>query len=66
MKDMQDIRQKSDRELTDFISGERESLRQERFKDKMSRKASTIRTAKKNIAQAMTELTNRRRNPEAK
>ena len=64
MKDMQEIRQKTDRDLEDMIKDERETLRQERFKDKMSRRASVIRGAKRNVARAMTELSTRRRNPD--
>lgn len=64
MKDMKDIRNASDRDLETTINEQREVLRQERFKDKMSRKASVITGAKKTVARAMTELTARRRNPE--
>lgn len=63
---MQDIRKKSDTELTEVVQKGRETVRQERFKDKMSRKASIIRNAKTDIARALTELTERRRNGETK
>lgn len=62
----EDIRKKSDRDLETFVQEQREVLRQERFKDKGSRKASTINEAKTAIARALTELTARRRNPEKK
>lgn len=66
MTNMQDIRKKSDKELTELVKTSREAIRQERFKDAMSRKASVIRNAKTEIARALTELTTRRRNPETK
>ena len=61
MKDMQDIKKKSDAELAEFIESERATLRSERFKDAFSRKAGTIRAAKLNIARALTEQTARRK-----
>ena len=66
MTNMQDIRKKSDKELVDLVGKGRETVRQERFKDAMSRKASIIRGAKTEIARALTELSARRRNPETK
>ncbi len=60
---MQDLRTKTDAELTTIVAESRETVRTERFKDAFSRKASVIRTAKQTIAQALTELTTRRRNP---
>lgn len=66
MTNMQDIRKKSDKELTDSVQKGRETVRQERFKDKMSRKASVIRNAKTDIARSLTELSERRRNQEIK
>ncbi len=66
MTNMQDIRKKSDSELTELVQKSRETIRQERFKEIMSRKASVIRNAKTEIARALTELTTRRRNPETK
>ncbi len=55
-----DIQKKSDNELGELIVAAREDLRAERFKDKFSKKAATIRTAKTTIAQALTEVTSRR------
>ena len=56
-----DIQKKTDAELTELVATERETLRAERFKDKLSRKASVIKTAKQTIARALTEQTARRR-----
>ena len=61
MTKMEDIRKKSDAELTELVQSARESARQERFKDRFSRKASVIRTAKLEAARALTELTARRK-----
>jgi len=66
MTKMEDIKNKSDAELTEFVQTARETVRQERFKDKFSRKASIIKTNKTDIARALTELTARRRNQETK
>ncbi|MCA9354976.1 50S ribosomal protein L29 [Candidatus Kaiserbacteria bacterium] len=66
MTNMQDIKKKSDAELTDLVRSARETVRQERFKDKFSRKASVIKNAKLEIARSFTELTARRRNQETK
>ncbi len=55
-----DIQKKTDAELVTLITTERETLRAERFKDKFSKKASSIRTARTTIAQALTEVTTRR------
>lgn len=66
MTNMQDIRKKSDKELTEIVDSARETIREERFKDKFGRKASIIKEAKTEIARALTELTARRRNPETK
>ena len=63
---MQDIQKKSDAELAEMAQSARETVRQERFKDKFSRKASIIRSAKTEIARVLTELTVRRRNKETK
>lgn len=62
---MEDIRKKSEKDLEEMVASERETLRGERFKDKMSRKASVIRGAKKATARALTELNARRRNPQS-
>lgn len=63
---MQDIQKKSDSELSELVQSNRETVRQERFKDKGSRKASIIKNAKTEIARALTELSTRRRNQETK
>ncbi|MCA9356603.1 50S ribosomal protein L29 [Candidatus Nomurabacteria bacterium] len=63
---MKDIQKKSDTELIEMVKTDRDTVRQERFKDKFSRKASIIRTAKTGIARALTELNVRRRNQETK
>jgi len=63
---MKDIQKKSDAELTEVVQTARETVRQERFKDKFSRKASIVRNAKTGIARALTELNTRRRNQETK
>lgn len=63
---MEDIKKKSDAELEELVREARQTVRQERFKDKFSRKANVIKTAKTEIARALTELTARRRNPETK
>ena len=55
-----DIQKKTDAELVTLITTERETLRAERFKDKFSKKASAIRTARVSVAQALTEITARR------
>ncbi len=63
---MSDINKKTDSELTELVVKARETVRLERFKDKFTRKASVINGAKKEIARALTLLSLRRRNPEAK
>jgi ribosomal protein L29 len=63
---MQDMRKKTDAELTDLVQSARNTVREERFKDKFSRKASIIRSAKTEIARALTELSARRSNAETK
>lgn len=60
MTNMQDIRKKSDAELVAIVEKGRETIREERFKDKFSKKASVIKIAKTEVARALTELTNRR------
>lgn len=55
-----DIQSKSDNELSELVTTARETLRAERFKDKFSKKASAIRSARTTIAQALTEVTARR------
>ncbi|MCB9816685.1 50S ribosomal protein L29 [Candidatus Nomurabacteria bacterium] len=66
MTKMEDIKKKSDAELTELVQSARETVRQERFKDKFSRKASVIQGNKLEIARALTELSARRRNPQTK
>lgn len=66
MTNMSDIRKKTDTELVELVEKSRETVRAERFKDKFSRKASVITSAKKEIARALTELSTRRRNPQTK
>lgn len=56
-----EIREKTEQELKTVISGSREALRAERFKDKFSHKASLIKAEKKKVARALTELNARRR-----
>ncbi len=63
---MSDIRNKSEAELVEIVNTARETVRAERFKDKFSRKAGIINGAKTEIARALTELTARRRNNDAK
>lgn len=66
MTNMQDIKKKSEAELTELVQSARETVRAERFKDKFSRKASIIQNAKREIARVLTELSARRRNLETK
>jgi ribosomal protein L29 len=61
MTKMEDIRKKSDAELAEIVSSARSTIREERFKDRYSRKASVIQNAKTEIARALTELTARRK-----
>ena len=63
MTNMQDIRNKSDKELVELTQASRESVRAERFKDKFSKNANTIRSNKKEVARALTELNARRNKP---
>lgn len=56
---MTDIRKKTEAELAELVRAARETIRAERFKDKLSRKASVVKTAKTEIARALTELTSR-------
>ncbi len=66
MTNIKDIRKKADQELTELVQSARETVRLERFKDKMSRKASIVRNAKTEIARALTELNTRRSKLETK
>jgi len=61
-----DIQNKSDHELSELVSTARENLRAELFKDKISKKASVIRSAKITTARALTEINTRRRNQSVK
>ena len=54
--------EKSDRDLVDGVAEARETIRAERFKDKLSRKAGVIRAAKLQVARALTEINARRAN----
>lgn len=63
---MEDIRKKSEAELTSMVEEGRQTIREERFKDKFSRKANIVRGAKTEVARALTELSARRRNPQTK
>lgn len=65
-KIMSEIRKKNEAELIETVNAARETVRAERFKDKFSRKASVITGAKREIARALTELSARRRNQDAK
>ena len=56
---MKDILKKTGKELVEHIMKQREALRVERFKDKATKKAGNIRSAKKEIARGLTELTAR-------
>lgn len=66
MTTMDNIKKQSDKELAETIAEARKAVREERFKDKFSRKAKTIHTAKKTIARALTELNARQDNGETK
>jgi ribosomal protein L29 len=66
MTKMEDIKKKSDAELVDVVVTARKAVQGERFKDAFSRKAGVIRSAKKDTARALTELSVRRRNNQAK
>jgi len=66
MTQMSEIRKKTEAELVALVTTTRETVRAERFKDKFSRKASVITGAKREIARALTELTTRRTNKDAK
>ena len=66
MTKMIDVRKKSDAELSELVQTARETVRQERFKDKFSRKAGIIRNAKLEVARALTELSARETNKDKK
>lgn len=66
MTKMSEITKKTEAELIELVNATRETLRAERFKDKFSRKASVITGAKREIARALTLLSARRHNNDAK
>jgi len=66
MTNMQDIRNKSDKELVELTNTSREAVRAERFKDKFSKNANVIRSNKKDVARALTELNARQNQPATK
>lgn len=61
MTKMEDIRKKSDAELTELVQKARKTIQEERFKDAFSKKAGVISAAKTEIARALTELNARKR-----
>jgi ribosomal protein L29 len=63
---MSELKNKTEAEISTIVVGARKTLQTERFKDKFSRKASIIGNAKKEIARALTELSLRRSNKDAK
>ncbi len=63
---MSEIREKTEAELIEMVNTARETIRAERFKDKFSRKANIITGAKREVARALTLLTARRNNKDAK
>jgi ribosomal protein L29 len=66
MTKMSEITKKTEAELVEMVNAARETLRAERFKDKFSRKASIIQGAKREVARALTLLSARRHNKDAK
>ena len=56
------FKETSDVELVETVQAARKAVQDEHFKDAFARKANIIRTSKKNIARALTELHARRRN----
>lgn len=63
---MKDIRAMGDSELSELVATNRETIRQERFKDTFSRKKSVIEAAKNTIARALTEQNARRKSADQK
>ncbi len=63
MTTMQDITKMNDKDLTEFLKTERETVRASRF-NPASRDVRKVRTAKKNVARGLTEM-NRRMNANA-
>jgi ribosomal protein L29 len=66
MTNMENLRKQSDKEIVETVFAARKTLREQRFKDRGSRKASEIQGAKKTVARSLTELNARRRNQETK
>lgn len=66
MTNMKDIRQKSDNDLVETVASARKAIREERFKDRFSRKANVIRNSKTTIARSLTELSTRKAKQETK
>lgn len=64
MTNMQDIRKQSERDLVELVTKSREAVRAERMKDKFSKNAGIIRSNKKDVARALTELNARRNSSE--
>jgi len=60
MAKKESLKKHSDQELVDLVTSSREAVRAERFKDKFSKDAGVIRTNKKAVARALTELNARR------
>ena len=56
------FKEKSAAELVETVQAARKAVQDEHFKDAFSRKAKVIRTSKKDVARALTELNTRRRN----
>lgn len=63
---MSDLKKKTDTELVEVVKSAREAVRKERFKDKFSKKVNVIKSAKKEIARSLTELSQRRRKTNVK
>lgn len=66
MTTMENIRKQSDKELAETATEARKTLREERFKDKFSRKPKAIHTAKATVARVLTELRTRKTNKDTK
>lgn len=66
MSKIEDLRKKDDKSLIEEVETARETLREERFKDRFGRKAGVVKKAKLTIARALTELNDRRRNSNSK
>ena len=56
------LKDRSDKELVEQVAEARKTIREEKFKDKFSRKANVIHKAKKTVARTLTELNARRNN----